>query len=146
MVGSLHDRVGAPVNGVVDEMAYAAAGQTYLEWVTYRGAAELHTQLVEPDMTTDVRMLDAMTLCATRIATRMSMSQVAAEGLLHRAIVLRDRLPHVFECLRNGQVSPRHKTPADARSVNATVCDARTSSTTNPNHRSERGETSGCRP
>ena len=108
VMGLLPERVGAPVNDVVDEMAYAAAGQAYLEWVTYRDAAELHTQLVEPEMVTDTRMLDAMTLCAARIATRMSLSQNAAEGLLYRAIVLRDRLPQVFECLKNGQVSPRH--------------------------------------
>ncbi len=108
VMGLLPERVGAPVNDVVGEMAHAAAGQAYLEWVTYRGAIELHTQLVEPEMVTDVRMLDALTLCATRIATRMSMSQIAAEQLLYRAIVLRDRLPQVFECLKNGQVSPRH--------------------------------------
>ncbi|GGF34033.1 HNH endonuclease signature motif containing protein [Williamsia phyllosphaerae] len=107
-MGLLPDRVGAPVNDVLGEMRYAAAGLGYLEWVTYRDAAELHTQLVEPEMVTDVRMLDALTRCATRIATQLSISQMSGEGLLHRAIALRDRLPHVLECMRLGLVSPRH--------------------------------------
>ena len=49
-MGLLPERVGAPVNDVLGEMRHAAAGLGYLEWVTYRDAAELHTQLVEPEM------------------------------------------------------------------------------------------------
>lgn len=107
-MGLLPERVGAPVNDVLGEMRYAAAGLGYLEWVTYRDAGELHTQLVEPEMVTDVRMLDALTRCVTRIATQLSISQISGEGLLHRAIALRDRLPHVLECLKLGLVAPRH--------------------------------------
>ncbi len=107
-MGLLPDRVGAPVNDVLGEMRYAAAGVGYLEWVTYRDAAQLHAQLVEPEIVTDVRMVDALTRCATRIATQLSISQMSGEGLLHRAIALRDRLPQVLDCLKLGLVSPRH--------------------------------------
>ncbi len=107
-MGLLPKRVGAPINDVLGEMRYAAAGLGYLEWVTYRDAAELHTQLVEPEMVTDIRMLDALTQCATRIALQLSISQGSAEGVLHRAVALRDRLPTVLDCLKQGVVSPRH--------------------------------------
>ncbi|WP_143690149.1 DUF222 domain-containing protein [Williamsia sterculiae] len=53
-------------------------------------------------------MIDSTALCATRIATVLSISQVAAEGLLARAVALRDRLPQVLLCLRDGKVAPQH--------------------------------------
>ncbi|SIR94284.1 DUF222 domain-containing protein [Williamsia sterculiae] len=106
--GLLGDVDGVPVNDLLTELAHATAGQSFLEWQRYRLAAELHTQLVGEEVLTDYRMIDSTALCATRIATVLSIAQVSAEGLLARAVALRDRLPQVLLCLRDGAVAPQH--------------------------------------
>ncbi|WP_074922016.1 DUF222 domain-containing protein, partial [Rhodococcoides kroppenstedtii] len=95
-----------PVVGHLDALADLAAGAGYLEWRRYRHAAALHTELVVPEEDYDERAVDAYAQCAARIATALSVSQYVAERLLDNAVALRDRLPRVFECLRDGVVSP----------------------------------------
>ncbi len=95
-----------PVGGHLDALADLAAGAGYLEWRRYRHAAALHTELVVPEEDYDERAVDAYAQCAARIATTLSVSQYVAERLLDNAVALRDRLPRVFECLRDGVVSP----------------------------------------
>ncbi|WP_315773172.1 DUF222 domain-containing protein [Rhodococcoides kroppenstedtii] len=95
-----------PVVGHLDALADLAAGAGYLEWRRYRHAAALHTELVMPEEDRDERAVDAYAQCAARIATALSVSQYVAERLLDNAVALRDRLPRVFECLRDGVVSP----------------------------------------
>ncbi|MGW5267017.1 DUF222 domain-containing protein [Rhodococcus sp. NPDC003994] len=95
-----------PVVGHLDALADLAAGAAYLEWRRYRHAAALHTELVMPEEDYDERAVDAYAQCAARIATALSVSQYVAERLLDNAVALRDRLPRVFECLRDGVVSP----------------------------------------
>ncbi|WP_156511587.1 DUF222 domain-containing protein, partial [Rhodococcoides kroppenstedtii] len=95
-----------PVVGHLDALADLAAGVGYLEWRRYRHAAALHTELVMPEEDRDERAVDAFAQCAARIATALSVSQYVAERLLDNAVALRDRLPRVFECLRDGVVSP----------------------------------------
>ncbi|MGW5269591.1 DUF222 domain-containing protein [Rhodococcus sp. NPDC003994] len=97
-----------PVVGHLDALADLAAGAGYLEWRRYRHAAALHTELVVPEEDRDERAVDAYAQCAARIATALSVSQYVAERLLDNAVALRDRLPRVFECLRDGVVSPTH--------------------------------------
>ncbi|MFC7957055.1 DUF222 domain-containing protein [Rhodococcoides kroppenstedtii] len=97
-----------PVDGHLDALADLAAGAGYLEWRRYRHAAALHTELVVPEEDRDERAVDAYAQCAARIATVLSVSQYIAERLLDNAVALRDRLPRVFECLRDGVVSPTH--------------------------------------
>ncbi|MFC8279907.1 DUF222 domain-containing protein, partial [Rhodococcoides kroppenstedtii] len=95
-----------PVGGHLDALADLAAGAAYLEWRRYRHAAALHTELVVPEEDRDERAVDAFAQCAARIATALSVSQYVAERILDNAVALRDRLPRVFECLRDGVVSP----------------------------------------
>ncbi|MFC7957469.1 DUF222 domain-containing protein [Rhodococcoides kroppenstedtii] len=95
-----------PVGGHLDALADLAAGAGYLEWRRYQHAAALHTELVVPEEDHDERAVDAFAQCAARIATALSVSQYVAERLLDNAVALRDRLPRVFECLRDGVVSP----------------------------------------
>ncbi|WP_169817703.1 DUF222 domain-containing protein, partial [Rhodococcoides kroppenstedtii] len=95
-----------PVGGHLDALADLAAGAGYLEWRRYQHAAALHTELVVPEEDRDERAVDAYAQCAARIATALSVSQYVAERLLDNAVALRDRLPRVFECLRDGVVSP----------------------------------------
>ncbi|MGW5270728.1 DUF222 domain-containing protein [Rhodococcus sp. NPDC003994] len=94
-----------PVDGHLDALADLAAGAGYLEWRRYRHAAALHTELVVPEEDRDERAVDAFAQCAARLATALSVSQYVAERLLDNAVALRDRLPRVFECLRDGVVS-----------------------------------------
>ncbi|WP_167323313.1 DUF222 domain-containing protein, partial [Rhodococcoides kroppenstedtii] len=97
-----------PVDGHLDALADLAAGAGYLEWRRYRHAAALHTELVVPEEDHDERAVDAYAQCAARIATALSVSQYVAERILDNAVALRDRLPRVFECLRDGVVSPSY--------------------------------------
>ncbi|SIR63922.1 DUF222 domain-containing protein [Williamsia sterculiae] len=106
--GLLGELDGAPVNDLLDEMVHATQGQSFLEWRRYCVAAELESQLVDDGAVSDYRMIDATALCATRIATVLSISQLTVEGLLARAVALRDRLPQVLLCLRDGRVAPQH--------------------------------------
>ncbi|MBY6408267.1 DUF222 domain-containing protein, partial [Rhodococcoides corynebacterioides] len=94
-----------PVGGHLDALADLAAGAAYLEWRRYQHAAALHTELVVPEEDRDERAVDAFAQCAARIATTLSVSQYVAERLLDDAVALRDRLPRVAECLRDGVVS-----------------------------------------
>ncbi|MFC7959412.1 DUF222 domain-containing protein [Rhodococcoides kroppenstedtii] len=95
-----------PVGGHLDALADLSAGAAYLEWRRYRHAAALHTDLVLAEEDRDERAVDAFAQCAARIATALSVSQYVAERILDNAVALRDRLPRVFECLRDGVVSP----------------------------------------
>ncbi|WP_072681300.1 DUF222 domain-containing protein [Rhodococcoides corynebacterioides] len=97
-----------PVGGHLDALADLAAGAAYLEWRRYRHVAALHTDLVLAEEDRDERAVDAFAQCAARIATALSVSQYVAERILDHAVALRDRLPRVFECLRDGVVSPSH--------------------------------------
>ncbi|MBY6361917.1 DUF222 domain-containing protein [Rhodococcoides corynebacterioides] len=97
-----------PVGGHLDALADLAAGAAYLEWRRYRHVAALHTDLVLAEEDRDERAVDAFAQCAARIATALSVSQYVAERILDSAVALRDRLPRVFECLRDGVVSPAH--------------------------------------
>ncbi|MBY6350892.1 DUF222 domain-containing protein, partial [Rhodococcoides corynebacterioides] len=97
-----------PVGGHLDALADLAAGAGYLEWRRYRHVAALHTDLVLAEEDRDERAVDAFAQCAARIATALSVSQYVAERILDNAVALRDRLPRVFECLRDGVVSPAH--------------------------------------
>ncbi|MCX6468051.1 MAG: DUF222 domain-containing protein [Corynebacteriales bacterium] len=107
-VGLLADHVAAPVNALLGNMVHAAAGQAFLEWMRYRDAGELHRQLVVPHETSDRRTFDAIMQCAARIAITHSVYQGAAERIVDTAVALRDRLPKVAECLRDGKLAPRY--------------------------------------
>ncbi|WP_328855922.1 HNH endonuclease [Williamsia herbipolensis] len=107
-VGLLADHVAASVNSLLGNMVHAAAGQAFLEWTRYRDAGELHRQLVVPEEASDRRTFDATMQCAARIAVTHSISQGAAERIVDTAVALRDRLPKVAECLRDGKLAPRY--------------------------------------
>ncbi|MBY6351056.1 HNH endonuclease signature motif containing protein [Rhodococcoides corynebacterioides] len=97
-----------PSARALDALVHAAAGVSYLKWFEYQLAAAMHAELVEPFEDEDRRELDAFTRCAATIATTMSITPFAARTLLTDAVALRDRLPKVAECLRDGIVTPHH--------------------------------------
>ncbi|WP_169818419.1 HNH endonuclease signature motif containing protein [Rhodococcoides corynebacterioides] len=97
-----------PSPQALDALVHAAAGVSYLKWFEYQLAAAMHAELVEPFEDEDRRELDAFTRCAATIATTMSITPFAARTLLTDAVALRDRLPLVARCLRDGIVTPHH--------------------------------------
>ncbi|WP_315770352.1 DUF222 domain-containing protein [Rhodococcoides kroppenstedtii] len=97
-----------PASQALDALVHATAGVAYLKWFEYQLAAAMHAELVEPFEDEDRRELDAFTRCAATIATTLSITQGAARTLLTDAVALRDRLPLVAECLRDGVVTPHH--------------------------------------
>ncbi|MBY6361719.1 HNH endonuclease signature motif containing protein [Rhodococcoides corynebacterioides] len=99
---------GLPSPQALDALVHSAAGVAYLKWFEYQLAAVMHAELVEPFEDEDRRELDAFTRCAATIATTMSITPFAARTLLTDAVALRDRLPKVAECLRDGIVTPHH--------------------------------------
>ncbi|MFW0871927.1 DUF222 domain-containing protein [Rhodococcoides corynebacterioides] len=109
-----HTALGLPVTTdlpsarALDALVHAAAGVAYLKWFEYQLAAVMHAELVEPFEDEDRRELDAFTRCAATIATTMSITPFAARTLLTDAVALRDRLPLVAQCLRDGIVTPHH--------------------------------------
>ncbi|WP_083529650.1 HNH endonuclease signature motif containing protein [Rhodococcoides corynebacterioides] len=109
-----HTALGLPVTTdlpsarALDALVHAAAGVAYLKWFEYQLAAAMHAELVEPFEDEDRRELDAFTRCAATIATTMSITPFAARTLLTDAVALRDRLPLVAQCLRDGIVTPHH--------------------------------------
>ncbi|WP_267618216.1 HNH endonuclease [Gordonia bronchialis] len=96
----------AVVNDLVVSLGQAERGQCFLSWYTFQVAAELHTRLVAPVADTDLRGIDAYAQCAARIAISLAISHATAEKLLREALALRDRLPRVAECLRDGLLTP----------------------------------------
>mgnify|MGYP001756612967 CR=1 FL=1 len=94
--------VNTPVSEVLLSLGHCERGQSYLSWYTYQAAAALHTTLVEPTAEDDLNGIDAYAQCAARIAIAHAISQAAAETLLREAVALRDRLPQVALCLRDG--------------------------------------------
>ncbi|WP_072681528.1 DUF222 domain-containing protein [Rhodococcoides corynebacterioides] len=109
-----HSALGLPATTdlpsarALDALVHAAAGVSYLKWFEYQLAAAMHAELVEPFEDEDRRELDAFTRCAATIATTMSITPFAARTLLTDAVALRDRLPLVAQCLRDGIVTPHH--------------------------------------
>ncbi|MBY6351851.1 HNH endonuclease signature motif containing protein, partial [Rhodococcoides corynebacterioides] len=100
--------VDLPSTRALDALVHTAAGVAYLKWFEYQLAAAMHAELVEPFEDEDRRELDAFTRCAATIATTMSITPFAARTLLTDAAALRDRLPLVAQCLRDGIVTPHH--------------------------------------
>ncbi|MBY6366179.1 HNH endonuclease signature motif containing protein [Rhodococcoides corynebacterioides] len=97
-----------PAAEALDALVHATAGVSYLEWLKYQLAAVMHTESVVPFEDEDRREFDAFTRCAASIATTLSITQWAASTLLTDAVALRDRLPTVAQCLRDGVVTPHH--------------------------------------
>ncbi|MBY6350666.1 DUF222 domain-containing protein, partial [Rhodococcoides corynebacterioides] len=109
-----HSALGLPATTdlpsarALDALVHAAAGVAYLKWFEYQLAAAMHAELVEPFEDEDRRELDSFARCAATIATTMSITPFAARTLLTDAVALRDRLPLVAQCLRDGIVTPHH--------------------------------------
>ncbi|PYE14541.1 uncharacterized protein DUF222, partial [Williamsia limnetica] len=88
----------------------SVAAQSYFEWVRYDSAAQLHRLVVAPleDSPVGLRAVDPFAVCAAQLAAAQQITQQGAENYLTRALALRDRLPHVKQLLKGGQVAAHH--------------------------------------
>ena len=95
----------------VDVLGHARRANAMLAWIEYREIGVMHTVLSEtgkPEASArGVRMLDIETQAAARIAMSQGLTQRQGEKWLSEAIAMRDRLPVVGRCLRDGVISPR---------------------------------------
>ncbi|MFW0794493.1 DUF222 domain-containing protein [Gordonia sp. CPCC 205515] len=97
----------APINDLLLGMTDLDRGHSYLAYCDYRTAQVVYDRYVAPREDTDGFVVDGFADAATRIAQTRAMTRHQAEVLLNEAVVLRDRLPDVFECLGDGVISQR---------------------------------------
>ncbi|GAB10368.1 hypothetical protein GOARA_056_01160 [Gordonia araii NBRC 100433] len=92
-----------------------ARAESFIAWLRYARSAELFDAVLQAkldDGDDELDLFDAHTQTAARLAMSMAISQSWAENLLSQGLALRDRLPKVAECLRDGLI-----TPAQARQI-----------------------------
>ncbi|GED98901.1 HNH endonuclease signature motif containing protein [Gordonia crocea] len=85
--------------------------ESFIAWLRYTRSTELF-DTVFADMAAagddELDLFDAHTQTAARLAMTLAISQGWAENLLGQALALRDRLPRVADCLRDGLITPAH--------------------------------------
>lgn len=95
----------------VDVLAHTGKANAMLAWIEYREIGAMHSGLVatgRPEASArGVRMLDLETQAAARIAMSRGISQSQGDRWLAEAIAMRDRIPFIGLCLRDGIISPR---------------------------------------
>ena len=104
-----------PTNDLLLGMAELDRGRAYLAYAEYRSVAALYDRLVAAREDTDGFVVDGFADAAARISKLRGTSRGAAETLLNDAVALRDRLPEVSECLRDGVIGPWHAQKAVSR-------------------------------
>ncbi|MFW0796011.1 DUF222 domain-containing protein [Gordonia sp. CPCC 205515] len=97
----------APINDLLLGMTDLDRGHSYLAYCDYRTAQVVYDRYVAAREDTDGFVVDGFADAATRIAQQRTLTRHHAETLLTEAIVVRDRLPDVFECLGDGVISQR---------------------------------------
>lgn len=90
------------------------AVESFTAWAQYEAIAALHTELVTTEPA-DHRLLDAHAQLGARIAMTGALTQTMGERLVDEAVALRDRLPRVALCLRDGLISKTHITTIVSR-------------------------------
>ncbi|PXW30056.1 UNVERIFIED_CONTAM: uncharacterized protein DUF222 [Williamsia faeni] len=93
---------------LVRSLRKVAHAKGYAAWAEYSTAAEIHRQLAKPAEMEDLRQLDGWAQCSARIAACLNLTPGSADGVLRRALALRDRLPLVNHALKSGRVAPHH--------------------------------------
>ncbi len=95
----------------VDVLAHTGKANAMLAWIEYREIGAMHSVIVatgKPEASArGVRMLDIETQAAARIAMSRGITQSQGDKWLAEAIVMRDRIPGIGRCLRDGIISPR---------------------------------------
>ncbi|MDL9935743.1 DUF222 domain-containing protein [Gordonia sp. ABSL1-1] len=92
-------------------LSVCAQAEAFAQWLSYRLIGELHDAVLADEMAVgvdvdaDTRLLDTTIQVAARIAVSRHITQCAAERLLAAGLAMRDRLPAVGACLRDGLIA-----------------------------------------
>ncbi|WP_461665688.1 DUF222 domain-containing protein [Gordonia sputi] len=90
---------------VMEGLTQLRCGEAFLGWARYQSIGVLYDRLVVERAESDGLIVDGFADAAARISGIFAVSRPQAERMLDDAIVLRDDLPQVFGCLRDGIVS-----------------------------------------
>ncbi len=92
------------INELLDGIAAAAHGESYLAWTRYQAAWQLYERLVLGREHTDGFIQDGFADCAARVAKTLALPRYKAEAILTTSISLHE-MPHVADCLRDGIIT-----------------------------------------
>ncbi|GAA1482529.1 HNH endonuclease signature motif containing protein [Gordonia sinesedis] len=92
------------MDGLLAGIGAAGRGESYLAWMKYRAAAVVFDRLVAARAETDGLVDTGMAEAITHLTAVQGVSRRTAYRLMDEAIALRDRLPEVGDCLRDGVI------------------------------------------
>ncbi|GAC50178.1 hypothetical protein GOACH_21_00710 [Gordonia aichiensis NBRC 108223] len=90
---------------VLEGLTRLRCGEAFVVWARYQSIGVLYDRLVVERAEADGLIVDGFSDAAARISGIFAVSRSQAERMIDEAIVLRDDLPQVFGCLREGIVS-----------------------------------------
>ena len=96
---------GSDTVAVLEGLTRLRCGEAFVAWARYQSIGVLYDRLVAARAETDGLIVDGFSDAAARISGIFAVSRPQAERMIDEAIVLRDDLPQVFGCLREGIVS-----------------------------------------
>ena len=96
---------GSDTVAVLEGLTRLRCGEAFLAWARYQSIGVLYDRLVVERAASDGLIVDGFADAAARISGVFAVSRPQAERMIDEAIVLRDDLPQVFGCLREGIVS-----------------------------------------
>ncbi|MGW0455037.1 DUF222 domain-containing protein, partial [Gordonia sputi] len=96
---------GSDTVAVLEGLTRLRCGEAFLAWARYQSIGVLYDRLVVERAASDGLIVDGFSDAAARISGIFAVSRPQAERMIDEAIVLRDDLPQVFGCLREGIIS-----------------------------------------
>ncbi|GAC48504.1 DUF222 domain-containing protein, partial [Gordonia aichiensis] len=96
---------GSDTVAVLEGLTRLRCGEAFVVWARYQSIGVLYDRLVVGRAECDGLIVDGFADAAARISGIFAVSRRQAERMIDEAIVLRDDLPQVFGCLREGIVS-----------------------------------------
>ena len=96
---------GSDTVAVLEGLTRLRCGEAFVAWARFQSIGVLYDRLVVERAETDGLIVDGFSDAAARISGVFAVSRPQAERMIDEAIVLRDDLPRVFGCLREGIVS-----------------------------------------
>ncbi len=112
--GAVRESGPARVEQLMTALSSVRAVESFTAWAQYEVIAALHAELVTTQPA-DHRLLDAHAQLGARIAMTGALTQTMGERLVDEAVALRDRIPRVALCLRDGLITKTYVTTVVSR-------------------------------
>ena len=90
---------------VLDGLTRIGSGEAFLGWARFQSIGVIYDRLVVQPGPSGGSIVDGFADAAARVSGVFAVSRPQAERMIDEAIVLRDDLPQVFGCLREGILS-----------------------------------------